>query len=89
MEIEIGSYLGKVTEGRLSNESKEHIRSILREVSEIESVADACCKIGRHLKRKMDADIVFGDELVENVNSMYELLKEAFDNMQKYWLRLQ
>ena len=28
MEIEIGSYLGKVTEGRLSNESKEHIRSI-------------------------------------------------------------
>jgi phosphate:Na+ symporter len=83
MEIEIGSYLGKVTEGRLSNESKEHIRSILREVSEIESVADACCKIGRHLKRKMDADIVFGDELVENVNSMYELLKEAFDNMQK------
>ncbi len=31
----------------------------------------------------MDADIVFGDELVENVNSMYELLKEAFDNMQK------
>ncbi|HPX77127.1 MAG TPA: Na/Pi symporter, partial [Bacteroidales bacterium] len=83
MEIEIGSYLGKVTEGRLSNESKEHIRAILREVSEIESIADACCKIGRHLKRKMDAEVVFKEELIENINSMYELLKVAFDNMQK------
>ncbi|HOI79900.1 MAG TPA: Na/Pi cotransporter family protein, partial [Petrimonas sp.] len=59
MEVEIGSYLGKVSEGRLSHQSKEHIRAILRAVTEIESIADSCCNIGRHLKRKMEANAVF------------------------------
>lgn len=81
MEVEIGSYLSKVAEGRLSNQSKEHIRSILRAVTEIESIADACCNIGRHLKRKMDAGAVFEEVIIENINSMYQLLDEALANM--------
>ena len=82
MEVEIGSYLGKVAEGRLSNQSKERVRGILREVTEIESIADSSCNIARHLKRKMEADVVFEEMIIENINSMYELLDKAFDNMQ-------
>ena len=82
MEVEIGSYLGKVAEGRLSNQSKERVRGILREVTEIESIADSSCNIARHLKRKMEADTVFEEMIIENINSMYELVDKAFDNMQ-------
>ncbi|MFA5650712.1 MAG: Na/Pi cotransporter family protein [Proteiniphilum sp.] len=82
MEVEIGSYLGKVAEGRLSNQSKERVRGILREVTEIESIADSSCNIARHLKRKMEADVVFEEMIIENINSMYELVDKAYDNMQ-------
>ncbi len=82
MEVEIGSYLSKVAEGKLSNQSKEHIRAIMRAVTEIESIADACCNIGRHLKRKMDVEAVFEEDIVNNINTMYQLLDEAFENMQ-------
>ncbi len=82
MEVEIGSYLSKVAEGRLSTQSKEHIRAILRSVTEIESIADSCCNIGRHLKRKMEANAVFEDQLIENINGMYAMVEKALDNMQ-------
>lgn len=82
MEVEIGSYLGKVAEGRLSSQSKERVRSILRGVTEIESIADSSCNIARHLKRKMEADVVFEEIIILNINSMYELLDKAFENMQ-------
>ena len=82
MEVEIGSYLSKVSEGRLSHQSKEHIRAILRSVSEIESIADSSANIGRHLKRKMEANAVFEESLLANINSMYDLLDKAFENMQ-------
>ncbi len=82
MELEIGSYLARVAEGRLSNKSKEHVRDILRAVTEIESIADASCNIARHLKRKMDANAVLEDDILENINSMYDIVEKAFDNMQ-------
>lgn len=82
MEVEIGSYLGKVAEGKLSSQSKEHIRAILRAVTEIESIADSCSNIGRHLKRKMEAEVVFEETIIANINSMFDLLDKSIDNMQ-------
>ncbi len=82
MEVEIGSYLSKVSEGKLSNRSKERVRSILRAVTEIESIADSACNIARHLKRKMEAETEFEEAILENINSMYELTDKALDNMQ-------
>lgn len=81
MEVEIGSYLSKVAEGKLSHQSKERVRSILRAVTEIESIADSACNIARHLKRKMEADVVFEESILENINSMYEEMDKALDNM--------
>ena len=83
MEVEIGSYLSKVSEGKLSNRSKERVRSILRAVTEIESIADSACNIARHLKRKMEAETEFEEAILENINSMYELTDKALDNMQQ------
>ncbi|MEA5064065.1 MAG: Na/Pi cotransporter family protein, partial [Petrimonas sp.] len=54
----------------------------LRAVTEIESIADSCCNISRHLKRKMEADAVFDENVLANINSMYALLDKAHENMQ-------
>ncbi len=82
MELEIANYLGKVLEGRLSSRSKEHVRDILRAVTEIESMADASCNIARHLKRKMDANEVLDEKQIDNINDMYKLVEKSYDNMQ-------
>ncbi len=82
MEVEIGSYLSKVAEGKLSHLSKERVRSILRAVTEIESIADSACNIARHLKRKMEAETEFEEYILESINSMYELMDKALENMQ-------
>lgn len=83
MEVEIGSYLNRVAEGRLSNQSKEKIRSILRGVTEIESVADSCHNMAKHYKRKVEANTVFPDDLRENVFKMFKVLDKAYDKMQE------
>lgn len=82
MEVEIGSYLSSVSEGRLGNQSKEKIRAILRGATEIESVADSCHNIARHYKRKLEANVTFPDNLKENVSTMFELLERAFNKME-------
>ena len=82
MEIEIGSYLGKVAEGRLGNHSKERIRAILRGVTEIESIADSCHNMARHYKRKAEANSVFTEELRENIRTMWKELEKAYDKME-------
>ena len=83
MEIEIGSYLNKVAEGRLSNQSKERIRSILRDVTEIESIADSCHNMARHYKRKLEAKAEFTEEIEENIRLMWKELEKAFTKMQE------
>ena len=82
MEVEIGSYLNRVSEGKLSNQSKEKIRAILRGVTEIESVADSCHNIAKHYKRKIEANVTFPDLLKENISAMFILLEKAFDIME-------
>lgn len=83
MELEIANYLGQVLEGRLSSKSKEHIRDIMRAVTEIESMADASSNIARHLKRKMEADETFNEVILDNINSMYKLVEKGYDNLQE------
>lgn len=82
MEVEIGTYLKRVSEGKLSNQSKEKIRAILRGVTEIESVADKCHNIAKYYKRKMEANVTFPDSLKQNISAMFELLDKAFELME-------
>ena len=53
MEVEIADYLHKVSEGRLSAESKAQIQKMLTQISELESVGDSCYNLGRTLNRKL------------------------------------
>ncbi len=81
MEVEIGNYLNRVSEGRLSSESKEVIRDILRAVTEIESIGDALYNMARTIKRRNDANCVFPETMDKNVERMLELIDQCINQM--------
>lgn len=83
MEIEIAHYLNRCSEGRLSNESKVHIAAMLRMVSEIESIADCCLGAGKILVRKNQAHVQFTDIIDQNIDTMFELVKQSMTDMLK------
>ena len=81
MEFEIGSYLNKVLEGKLSSRAKTRVSSLLSIISELESVGDSCNNIAKALVRKEEADAHFNEYNYSNIDEMLKLVSEAMANM--------
>ena len=81
MELEIANYLTRVLEGRLSSFGKENVRLMLRSISEIESVADACNNIAKAIKRRNDGKSKFTDEQNNSINMMFSICDKAINRM--------
>ena len=81
MENEIGKYLSKVGEAHLSDSTKGKIRSMIREVGELESIADSCFNISRILRRKHNASIKFESDQDEGTRKMFDLVDDALLSM--------
>jgi phosphate:Na+ symporter len=81
MENEIGRYLSAVGEAHLSDDTKEKIRAMLRQIGELESVGDSCFNLARILRRKRENKVVFGEEQEAGVAEMFTLIDEALARM--------
>lgn len=81
MELEIGQYLNKVAEGRLSPEGKKETASMLRIISEIESIADSCMNVAKTLNRKNQNKVRFDDWVLAQLDGMFHLVDGAMENM--------
>lgn len=81
MESAIGKYLGQVSDAHLSDETKAKIRAMLREISELESIADGCFNLARAYKRKRDSGIAFTENQEANLEKMFTLVSEAIGKM--------
>ena len=81
MEIEIGNYLNKVSEGRLSPNGKMRIAGMLRIISEIESIADCCFNVAKTTQRKLQNNVKFPDTINEEVDRMFAIVDKAMENM--------
>lgn len=81
MELEIASYLTKVADGRLSEESKHQLQTMLRVVSEIESVSDGCYNLARNILRKREDKSVYTKDMDENIDLMMNLVEGAIHQM--------
>lgn len=82
MEMEIGKYLEQVSDAHLSDETKGKIRSMLREISEIESIGDSCFNLARTLNRKFSSKKVFTDEQLQNLHNMFKLADKSLTQME-------
>ena len=81
MEIEIAKYLDQVSDAHLSDDTKSKIRAMMRQISEIESIGDACSNIARTIQRKHDSKEDFTEEQYEHIHQMFELTDEALTEM--------
>ncbi|MCH5233649.1 MAG: Na/Pi cotransporter family protein, partial [Muribaculaceae bacterium] len=81
MEIEIGKFLNRVAEGRLSPESKHRISGMLRIISEIESIADGCYNVGRTVNRQHQNHVEFDPSVMKEIDDMFSLIGAAMENM--------
>ena len=81
MEIEIGNFLNRVAEGRLSPEGKMRIAGMLRIISEIESIADSCFNVAKTLNRKNQIHVEFEHPVMVEIDKMYDMVDGAMNNM--------
>ena len=81
MENEIGKYLGQISNAHLSDETKEQIRSMLREISELESIGDSCFNLSRTLERRRSQEVVFTDAQKAGLAEIYKRLGRCLDQM--------
>lgn len=81
MENEIGKYLGQVGEAHLSDETKEKIRAMLRQIGELESIGDVGFNMARVLRRKHEAKIAFTVKQETGVRQMLALVQTAGERM--------
>lgn len=81
MEIEIANYLDQIGTAHLSDDTKLKIRSMLRQITEIESIGDSCYNIARSLKRKRAGKEEFTEKQYEQMHQMFELTDDALTQM--------
>lgn len=82
-EIRIADYLNKVSEGRLSAESKVEIQHMMRQVSELESIGDSCYNLARTIRRKRQRSSTedFTEKQYEHIHNMLNLADSALTQM--------
>ena len=82
MEIEIAKYLDQVSDAHLSDDTKAKIRAMLREISELESIGDACYNMARTISRKYQGkQDHFTEAQYGHLHQMMELTENALAQM--------
>ena len=82
MEVEIANYLHKVSEGRLSIESKMEVMRMLRQITELESIGDSCYNLARTLNRhRQNCTDQFTELQLSNMHNMLGMVQKAMQHM--------
>ena len=83
MEIEIARYLEQVSDAHLSDDTKGKIRQMMRQISEIESIGDACYNLARTMNRKQTSGKSFTEQQYEDLRGMMQLSDDALTQMNR------
>ena len=84
MELEIAKYLDTVSDAHLSDDTKAKIRAMLREISELESIGDACYNMARTINRKYNGkQDHFTDGQYDHIHQMMGLTDQSLTEMNR------
>jgi phosphate:Na+ symporter len=81
VEVEIATYLNKVSSHDLSEESSKRLQAMFKIISDIESISDCNYNLARTFRRKKEANIWFNQEVRDNLNKMFDLVEESLQIM--------
>ena len=80
-EINIARFLEQVSDGHLSDDSKNKTRQLLREIGELESIGDSCFRLGRTICRRDEQGKAFDEQQQSRLSEMMSLCEEALTQM--------
>jgi len=84
MELEIAKYLDSVSDAHLSDDTKAKIRAMLREISELESIGDACYNMARTINRKYNGkQDHFTERQYDHIHQMMGLTDQSLTEMNR------
>ena len=84
MELEIAKYLESVSDAHLSDDTKAKIRAMLREISELESIGDACYNMARTINRKYNGkQDHFNERQYDHIHQMMGLTDHSLTEMNR------
>ena len=70
-----------MSDAHLSDDTKEKVRAMLREISELESIGDACYNMARIISRKRSGKDEFTEDQYNHLHQMFELTDDALEQM--------
>lgn len=70
-----------MSEGRLSAESKTALQCMLKEISEIESIGDACYNMARVINRKFMCGEDYTEEQYSRIDAMLQFCDKMLEQM--------
>ena len=83
MEIEIASYLTKISISKLSDQGSRQIGSMLKIVDNLESLGDSIYQIALFKQSGREQKLVLSEHLMQNIEKMHTLVLAALNNMHK------
>ena len=78
MEVEIATYLTKISVSDLSDESSRELQAMFNIINDIESISDSNYNLARTMRRKRKGNIWFNQEVRDNLNHIFGLVEEAY-----------
>ncbi|MBN2610867.1 MAG: Na/Pi cotransporter family protein [Bacteroidales bacterium] len=83
MELEIASYLTRISEESVSKEGSEKIATMLGVVCNIETLADTVFSFANTIQRKIDSKTQFTKEIEKNISKLISSVEELLANLKK------
>ena len=83
LEEEIADYLVEVSDDLLSSDTKNQIRCMLREVSELESIADSCYILSHIISTKYHGKQLFTSKQLDHLHQLFQLTDQALQEMKR------
>jgi phosphate:Na+ symporter len=81
MEVDIATFLSKVGEGNIREESSFQIRGLLSCINDMERIGDIFYQISLTIERQLESEQWFSEEQIKNLKKIYRLLDEALNIM--------
>lgn len=89
VEVEVASYLAKVSEGEMSKSTAERVRAMNSIVNDLERIGDIFYQMSKAIERKEEHKIWFIPEQRTSLMEMFNLVDKAFvvmiDNLNAEW----
>ena len=89
VEVEVASYLAKVSEGEMSETTAERVRAMNSIVNDLERIGDIFYQMSKAIERKEEHKIWFLPEQRTSLMQMFKLVDKSFnvmiDNLNAEW----